>query len=842
MATARNYAPPSGFEIVATPQEEEQITANRSGAAKPLRVEVRGDAPPPPPAGFVVEQDNAPTAEAAPAPEAAPLPQTSAGGAAFRGMADPLLFNFRDEIAAAGGAAGNALGTALGMNQSTDSIGDIYKQLWTEEQRRRQADAEQHPYANALGTGAGIIGSIGGTTATALKGTTAAAQALRWAGEGSTLAQAGRGALLGAGMGAAGGLGAGSPDDRLADLPSSAGVGAAVGAAAPYVAPVIGRAVSAIGESTGLTSGINALARRAGFGSADIDAVEAEAQRLRGLGADPALIDVTPARAVDEAAQIARSRPGAGEIAQVTGEQRIAQSPERVRTQAATISPDDRRTGAVRQELVDARKMEGDRLYETARADIVPLTPEMVDVLATPEGAQAVGAAQRMETSKDVREAMNSLVKYARGPKEAAVPPELANLAPAARDAAMAQLGVKAPEAPPLTVDIVDKISRSMRSAAEVASRQGNNARAATLRNFADTLRTPAKEASEKFGRAAEKFQQNSQRIAAADLGENLLQNETDDFVENAAALSDERPSALTTRGTLEGIEESTTSSGDRHIFTEYVTPEGDRVRLGMTVDDQGRAKVNISDKNGVGVGNWDEMANSVGPSGVRDMLNAVRAQFPEITELSGTRVTGARRANPDAADTAMRLPPAPTLSSERDIARSTARTAVERAARDPRSAMQTAEQLAQDSEQRLRSSALLGPDDATNLGQRMEAEVGRVRTGQRVAPGRVSTADNRAGEVLLDAAGVMAGGPLVQARAVARLLTRMGISERTASDLMRNATDPALLDSAIAQMRQRGVNQRRIDAVTNGVRDLAARGAGGFVSADNRERRELAQ
>jgi hypothetical protein len=559
----------------------------------------------------------------------------------------------------------------------------------------------------------------------------------------------------------------------------------------------------------------------------------------------------------------------AGEVAQQTSEARIAQAPQRINQQAErVISNDPRNPVQINRELTEQRRVQGDREYTAARGDAVP-AEELKPVLATREGQNAIRAAMMLEPPGEGRDALAALLRWTRSPDTPPIPPELQGLSPAAQQSAMRQLGITAAEPPAFTAGMADKVSERLNGAAEAAARQGDNRRAQILRGFGRQIRDAARASSERYGQATANFERNSARINAAELGEDFLKGDTDNFVIDATRLSNERPE-IRTPGAIRPSDAEVVVMGstparsvpgasvEEGAMTHRVRIVGDNpddaIAGSVTISPDGRTakieSVYLERGNSISAS-----ANQLGRNQIRDMAIALKNKFPELETISGERISGSR--GPFNAAAAMkdtdelttqtvnidRLARGPdqvtTQPSERELARATARRQVQAAASNPQAAVNVAEKLSGDTEQAARSVALLGPDDATNLGQRMEAEATRVRTGQRVAPGRAGTADDHAGDALISAIGVVSSSPVVQGRALVGFMQRLGISARTAEDMVRSATDPAMLDRALGELRARGVREERIRAFANGFKNLTARGFGGLAGRSTNSQEE---
>lgn len=154
------------------------------------------------------------------------------------------------------------------------------------------------------------------------------------------------------------------------------------------------------------------------------------------------------------------------------------------------------------------------------------------------------------------------------------------------------------------------------------------------------------------------------------------------------------------------------------------------------------------------------------------------------------------------------------------DLARATARRAIERAAgENPAAAPGVAKRIAEASEQQARNAHLLGPQDAERLQQGMRMEARAVDNANMVAP--------RAGSSThlndVDAAKI-AGLAQVGQRALRHdwvglgmdWLRSRGLSDRDAEALIQMATDPRQTDRAIGLIAQRAGNAQPFIAWRN--------------------------
>lgn len=178
-----------------------------------------------------------------------------------------------------------------------------------------------------------------------------------------------------------------------------------------------------------------------------------------------------------------------------------------------------------------------------------------------------------------------------------------------------------------------------------------------------------------------------------------------------------------------------------------------------------------------------------------------------------------------DLAGNPLSMPGGLPAPSEVDLARLGATEQVAtRAGRGPGEARGVAEQLYDSPEQMAKNRALLGTDAADRLAGRMREEVQRVfRAGKQATkegPGK------EAGMAAVESGVNMAynPGPISFIRESARFLHRVGLSERDALWIVRNATDPAQTTAIINRLKKAGADETRARAYTDQLRDAAVR------------------
>lgn len=162
---------------------------------------------------------------------------------------------------------------------------------------------------------------------------------------------------------------------------------------------------------------------------------------------------------------------------------------------------------------------------------------------------------------------------------------------------------------------------------------------------------------------------------------------------------------------------------------------------------------------------------------------------------------------------------------SERDLARLGASEQVAtRAGRGPSEARSVASQLYDSPEQRARSVALLGEAGADRLAGRMREEVERVFRASRQATKEAPAAERGMAAVESSVNALYTPGPISALRESARFLHRIGMTERDALWIVRNATDPTQTQAILNRLKKAGVDETRARAYTDQLRDAAVR------------------
>jgi len=551
--------------------------------------------------------------------------------------------------------------------------------------------------------------------------------------------------------------------------------GAVIGAGAGAAAPVVARTVSAVArpivDRIGRGGAINALGRRLGVTP---QRMSQDAARLRESGIEPTLYDVIGETGQDMVGSLAR-RPTTGrETMQQFGDAARTGIQDRVRRRAAQISPDGRTPDQIVTETNAARNVNMDSAMAPIRQQEVPLEADapVWDILRTGEGRSAARAAAQLERDPATKRA---LLEIGNPPEVPAGAQDIQrmhdevramNLAPQAEAAALAQLPPIPQGAPrAMTVDMADKLARSFNDAAETAARQGRNGRASVLRQYGRDIREAAATNVPAYRNALDQYGAESRLSDAVRTGEEGLARNTDEFVNEVGRLSDAR----------------VISPAERQQTQQVIN---------ATADDFGIPA--------------DRIERALGERDFRAQVNASLAQagLPQLGARGGTTEVG--------------------------LARAGYRRAIERRAGEgPRGALEIADSLGNAPEQQRRAAALLGDEQANFLARdmRAEAEVARnrirnaPRTGSRTS---INDADNAFVEGL---AGVMANPVGWKSAIVSGLrgLSKAGISDRHAAQIVELATSPAGVEQAIEQLTRamRG-NEKRARYLVNAIRKAA--------------------
>lgn len=227
-----------------------------------------------------------------------------------------------------------------------------------------------------------------------------------------------------------------------------------------------------------------------------------EADRLRALGLEPTLTDVTDEAGRGVIRSAASRQTPARQRVQDFAAGRAENLPDRMGRQARRIMSDDPRTPAeIAADLGARRAAQAAEQFGAVRGEPVGTLGE----IDHPYVAAAVREAAMRERDPAVREA-------------------LAALKPGDT----------------ITVGMADRISRVLGGQAEAASRAGDNDLAATFRQLADGIRGPTRAVVPAYGQALDNYAAQSRLMGAADRGQDFLSRNTDEFVADLQGLGPE--------------------------------------------------------------------------------------------------------------------------------------------------------------------------------------------------------------------------------------------------------------------------------------------------------------
>lgn len=271
----------------------------------------------------------------------------------------------------------------------------------------------------------------------------------------------------------------------------------------------------------GLAGGVAAGVRRNAMAGSpvsqmprqDANAMNQRAAEYRASGIEPTLVDV-----VDDSgrgavrAAASRMTPARQRATEFT-DARALDLPSRMGGQARRVMSQDPRTpDQIRTATAAQRRTNANANFGAVRGDTIPLAEETVAALRTDYGRRAIQEAASRERDPEVRAALNRLHGDA----------------------------FDNPGGTEITIGMADRVSRVLNGQAQAAARSGDNELAGLLGDLAEGIRNPARQASPGYQSALEGYAADSRLQEAAGTGESLLTRNTDEFVEQAAGLSDE--------------------------------------------------------------------------------------------------------------------------------------------------------------------------------------------------------------------------------------------------------------------------------------------------------------
>jgi hypothetical protein len=257
----------------------------------------------------------------------------------------------------------------------------------------------------------------------------------------------------------------------------------------------------------------------------DPQRVQAETARYRAAGVRPALIDVVDDAARGAVRAAASRQTPARQAATDFRDARALDLPSRVGGQARRhMSQDPRTPDQIREAMANQRRGNADQAFGAVRDERVPLDEDSVAALRTADGRAAINAA--------ADRAARSL-----SPDDRAIAAELRRLSDGVLDA---------PGQTDITVGMAQHISEALQDVATTAARNGRNFDAASFGALSRAVRGNARQQVPGYDEALRGYEADSRLVDAANVGENLLTRNTDEFVQQAGGLGDdERALAL---------------------------------------------------------------------------------------------------------------------------------------------------------------------------------------------------------------------------------------------------------------------------------------------------------
>lgn len=242
----------------------------------------------------------------------------------------------------------------------------------------------------------------------------------------------------------------------------------------------------------------------------DPAAMAQRAADYRAAGIDPALVDVLDDAGRGQVRAAAnRATPGR-DVANQFARGRALDLPSRISTQARNnLSADPRTPDEIRTAMSARRSANAEQAFGAVRGDNVDLGQDGLMTLRVPEVSSAIGEAARRERDPSVRAALENLRAWAEG------------------DASTGS-------APPISVGMADRISRVLLSKGRGTTDMDLRA---TLNQFGNAIRNPAREASPGYARALQGYEADTRLQQAAGVGEGLMTRNTDEFVRTASGL-----------------------------------------------------------------------------------------------------------------------------------------------------------------------------------------------------------------------------------------------------------------------------------------------------------------
>lgn len=250
----------------------------------------------------------------------------------------------------------------------------------------------------------------------------------------------------------------------------------------------------------------------------DTAAMAAKAEELRRAGVQPSLVDVVDdsGRATVRAAA-SRMTPGRQKATNFR-DARAMDLPDRMSAQAKRTMSDDARTpDQIRSQVAAQRKVKGDEAFGAVRGDEVVMPDDVLITLRTDAGRTVI------------KEAAQSARSSIRG-EDRALAGELDQLASKTLDERY----------PKMSVGAAQEISKRLHDLAEVEFRAGRSHQGGRIKELADSIRSNARSKVPGYDEALQGWGADSRLIEAADVGENFLKRNTDEFADAAGGLRDQ--------------------------------------------------------------------------------------------------------------------------------------------------------------------------------------------------------------------------------------------------------------------------------------------------------------
>jgi hypothetical protein len=566
-----------------------------------------------------------------------------------------VTMDFGDEI-----EAWRSAGGLMGYLANPDWESN-YMRRWNELDAKMRGDYEYNPKSSYAGYGVGMVGGM------FLPGQNIARTA-------STAQKIAKSAAAGGVYSGIATAGQNTPDNRFENVPSSVVVG---GAAGPLVEPVVrgaGRVAGIVADKTGLTDALDVasvklnnwarklgvdqvwdrlpaeikqFATRAKLGKPEVERMAEAVQVARRAGIDPRTVDVMSRSEQDIVAAAGRADKGAGR------DRLYEQAKEQARTigsdvvgQFKRVTNVDANARELGEKVTQRRDYRATRAMNAMRDQPLELDLEIVDVLNTQVGRSAVRAATRAQ-DPETAEAMRRLPELMQ---------QLGPLAPSAREQVLRQTPHK------FTVGMADRIRIALRDAEEAARRAGRGGEAREIAQLRQTITRAATRTDPAYAEYLAKYGEDSRTLEAIETGRQAFDRNTDEFVDEATALSDAPNAVLFDKDMAPSTGEYRVIKDEpnpyiregHRLVIERKMPDGAVIRAHAVIDPRGElADTSIFSigPDGREYGFGDPAGyNRYGPEVIEDFAKFFRERFgdrfPRVRGVTGGRVGGAREFN----------------------------------------------------------------------------------------------------------------------------------------------------------------------------------------------------